>query len=132
MSTMNYFLTSLVNIINTSITTGIVPINMKIARVTPVFKVDDRTKMSNYRPISLLPLISKILGKVMFEKIMHLLNKYHILFDNQYGFRQNHSTYMDLMDTIDRVSDALDKKEPPYAYSLISPRRSILLTIIYY
>ena len=43
---------------------------------------------------------------------MNLLNKYHILFDNQYGFRQNPSAYMALPETIDRVSDALDKKEP--------------------
>ena len=56
MSTMNYFLTPLVRIINTSITTGIVPVNMKIAKVTSVFKVDDRTELSNYRPISILPL----------------------------------------------------------------------------
>ena len=71
MSTMNYLLTPLVHIIDTSITTGIVPINMKIARVTPVFKVDDRTEMSNYHPISILPLFSKILEKVMFEKTMN-------------------------------------------------------------
>ena len=63
MSKMNYFFTPLVHIISTSITTGIVHINMKIARVTPVFKVDDRTEMSNYRHISILPLFSKILNE---------------------------------------------------------------------
>ena len=73
MSTINYFLTPLVHIINTSITTGIVSINMKIARVTPVFKVDDRTEMLNYRPISILPLFSKILEIVMFERTMNFL-----------------------------------------------------------
>ena len=99
MRTMNYFLTPFVHIISTSITTGIVPINMKIARVTPVFKVDDRTEMSNDRPISILPLFSKILEKVMLKE------------DNQYGFRQNHSTYMALLETIDCVSDVLDKKK---------------------
>ena len=50
MNTINYFSITLVHIINTSITTGVVPKNMKIARVSPVFKVDDRTEMSNYRP----------------------------------------------------------------------------------
>ena len=83
---------------------------MKIAMVTPVFKVDDRTEISNYRPISILPLFSKILEKVMFERTMIFQNKYHILFDNQYSFNQNHSTYITLLETIDRVSDALDKK----------------------
>ena len=56
---MNYFLASLVHIINSSITTGIVPKNMKIAQITPVFKVYDRTEKSNYRPISILPFSQK-------------------------------------------------------------------------
>ena len=86
---------------------------MKIARITSVFKVDDRTEMSNYRSIFILPSFSKILEKVMFERTINCLKKYHVLFDNQYGFRQNHSTYMALLETIDRVSDALDKKAPP-------------------
>ena len=71
MSIVNYFLTPLVHMINTSITTGIVPINIKIARVTPVFKVDDRTEMSNYRPIFILPLFSKIWEIVMFERTIN-------------------------------------------------------------
>ena len=94
MSTMNYFFTPLVHIINTSITTGIVSTNMKIARVTPVFKVNDRSEMSNYRPISILPLFSKVLEKIMFERTINYLNKYRILFDNQYGFRQKHSLHI--------------------------------------
>ena len=44
---------------------------------------------------------------------MKFLNKHHILFDNQYGFRHSHSIYMALSETLDRVSDALDKKAPP-------------------
>ena len=44
------------------------------------------------------------------NSIDYILLQYHILFDNQYSFRQNHSTYMALLETIDRVSDALDKK----------------------
>ena len=51
MNTINYFLSSLVYISNSSITTGIVPKNMKITRVTPIFKVDVRSEMSKYRPI---------------------------------------------------------------------------------
>ena len=54
MSTMNYLLTPFVHIINTSIASGVIPKDMKIANVTPVFKVDDGTEMSNYRPISIL------------------------------------------------------------------------------
>ena len=45
----------------------------------------------------------------MFERTIDFFNTYHIIFDNQYGFRQNHSTYMALLETIDRVSDAQKK-----------------------
>ena len=48
----------------------------------------------------------------MFERTINLLNKYHNLFDNQYGFKQNHSTYIALLEATDRVSDAQDKKAP--------------------
>ena len=64
MNTIHYFLTPLVQIINSSIKTGIILKNMEISRVTLVFKVDDRTKMSNYRPIFILPFVSKILEKL--------------------------------------------------------------------
>ena len=66
----------------------------------------------NCQTIALFPsytYFQKILEKVMFERTINFLNKYHNLFDNQYGFRQNHSTYMAFLETIDGVSDALDK-----------------------
>ena len=67
---------------------------MKIPRKTRVFKFDDRTKMSNYRPIPILPFVSKILEKLMFKRTFNFLNKYNILYYNQYVFRHNHFTYM--------------------------------------
>ena len=82
LSTLNYVLTPLVHIINTSITTGIVLKNIKIVMITSVFKVDDRTEMLHYYTISILPLFSKILEKVMFQRTMNFLNKYYVLFDN--------------------------------------------------
>ena len=49
----------------------------------------------------------------MVERTINFVNKYHMLYDNQYGFRQNHSTYVALLETMDGVSDALDIKAPP-------------------
>ena len=46
----------------------------------------------------------------MFKRTMNFLNKHRIIYDNQYGFRHNHCTYMALLETMDHVSDALDKK----------------------
>ena len=64
---------------------------MKIAKVT-VFKADDKKEMTNYHPIFILPLFSKIQGKVIFKRTMSYLNKHSIYYKNPYGFRQNHST----------------------------------------
>ena len=65
---------------------------MKIARVIPVFKAKDKTFMGNYRPISLLPSICKVLEKVVHHRLYAFLTKKSILNDNKYGFRPAHST----------------------------------------
>ena len=78
------------HIINTSLTTGIVPNDMKIAKVIPIYKSKEKNLMKNYRPISLLPSISKILEKVMYKRLYSFVNEY--LFVSQYGFRSKHST----------------------------------------
>ena len=79
-------------VINKSLQCGKVPKDMKIARVIPVFKAKDKTYMGNYRPISLLPSISKVLEKVVHHRLYAFLTKKSILNDNQYGFRPAHST----------------------------------------
>ena len=74
------------HIINLSISSGIVPKEMKIARVVPIFKSGDRDHFSNYRPVSVLPIFSKLLERVVYNRIYNFINKFNILFDNQYGF----------------------------------------------
>ena len=71
------------HICNLSFSTGIFPSDMKTAKVTPIFKSDARDEFSNYRPISLLPNFSKILEKLMFNRITNFLNKYEILYEQQ-------------------------------------------------
>ena len=65
---------------------------MKIAKVVPVYKASDPTILNNYRPISLLPAFSKLLEKIMFNKIVSFLDRYKVLYKHQYGFRAKHST----------------------------------------
>ena len=67
-TSINAFLKPLTRIINCSLTTGIVPDNTKIAKITPVFKTDDKHDMNNYRLISILPYFSKILEKVIYKE----------------------------------------------------------------
>ena len=82
----------LTHIINLSFETGIVPDQLKIAKVVPIYKASDNTSLNNYRPISLLPASSKLLEKIMFDKVMGFLNSHDVLYKQQYGFRPKHST----------------------------------------
>ena len=77
-------------IINQSLTSGIFPDRLKIAKVTPIYKKGCKKSISNYRPISVLPVISKIFETVMHEQLTeHFVN--NLLFNpQQYGFRKNY------------------------------------------
>ena len=89
------------HIINLSITNGVVPDKMKLARIIPVFKCNDQTQLSNYRPISVLLAFSKILERVIYNRMVHYLDNYNILCHQQFGFRKGYSTSMALI----RLSD---------------------------
>ena len=80
------------HIFNLSINSGMVPIELKIARVVPLFKAGDKSIFSNYRPISVLPSFSKILETLVYNRIIDYLSKYKKLSDNQFGFRKHYST----------------------------------------
>ena len=66
---------------------------------------------SNYRPISLLPNFSKILEKLMFNRLSDFLNKHEILYEQQYGFRQGFSTDFALIELSDKIAKAIDDKK---------------------
>ena len=74
-------------IINLSISHGVVPKEMKIRRVVPIFKSGDQTLFTTYRPISVLPCFSKLLERTIYNQILLYLNNFNIFHDNQYGFR---------------------------------------------
>ena len=79
-------------IINSSLSEGIVPDQMKVAKVVPIFKSKDKQLLNNYRPISLLPSISKILEKVVHKRLYSYFTLHDLFYDSQYGFRPKHST----------------------------------------
>ena len=85
------------HIINLSITNGSVPDKKKLARVIPVFKCNDQTQLSNHRPTSVLPPFSKILERVIYNRMVHYLDNYNILCYKQFGFRKGYSTSMALI-----------------------------------
>ena len=99
------------HIINLSITNGIVPDKMKLARVIPVLKCNDQTQLSNYRPISVLPVFSKILERVIYNRMVHYLDNYNSLCHQQFGFRKGYSTSMALIRLSDQLFTAIDNKK---------------------
>ena len=100
----------LATIFNKSFLTGIVPSKLKIATVIPLYKTKDPALFSNYRPISLLPFFSKILERLMHNRLYNLLTEHNILAMNQFGFRKNYSTFLALMDLVDNISKTLTKE----------------------
>ena len=97
-------------IVNTSIVTLIFPSNWKYPHVLPFFKGGDKNEVSNYRPISLLPILSKIL-KVVSQQLMYYLESNHILSNHQHGFRPRLSTETALMKVTEKLYDDIDNKK---------------------
>jgi hypothetical protein len=100
-------------IINQSFFTGIFPDKLKIAKIIPLYKKDDPQKLENYRPISILPAISKLFEKAVFIQLYKYLNTNNLLYKNQYGFRTLHSTEMASLEVIDIILKKLDEKKIP-------------------
>ena len=89
---------------------GIFPDALKIAKVVPVYKNGDVKCVSNYRPISVLPTLSKITEKIVYNRLNKYLTDNSILHANQFGFREKLSTSMALLELVDKLSEAADKK----------------------
>ena len=95
-------------LINESFETGIFPDKLKIAKVVPVFKKGLTTKKSNYRPISLLSIFSKIFEKLMYQRLYRFLEIRELLFNLQFGFRSGHSTDHALVCLTESIKSSLD------------------------
>ncbi len=89
---INYICPSITYLINCCLRRGIMPKIWKSAKVTALFKSGDKENMDNFRPISILPAISKVIEHVVFEHLRHYLLENQLLSQKQFGFRKNHST----------------------------------------
>ena len=99
----------LVIIFNKSFEEGRFPELLKIARVIPIFKREERTDPSNYRPISLLSVFDKLLEKLMYNRLNPFFQKHNIFYKYQFGFRKNHATANALTEVIDYIYKSLDE-----------------------
>ena len=97
-------------IINLSFSTGKFPETLKKASIVPIHKSDSKLECSNYRPISLLSNLGKIIEKLMHNRLMNFLEKHLCIFPNQYGFRSKHSINHALIQMTEKVRKAIDNK----------------------
>ena len=91
------------DLVNLSISLSLIPDDCKIAKLKPLYKKEAKTKPKNYRPISLLPLLSKIIERIIHNQTQEFLDKNNILYKYQSGFRKHHSTDTCLSYLTDKV-----------------------------
>ena len=99
-------------IINLSFTTGIYIDKLKIAKVIPIYKEKgDKLLSKNFRPISLLSNINKIFEKIMHTRLYSFLEDQGFIYENQFGFRKNHSTTHALLDLTENIRQSIDSNK---------------------
>lgn len=97
-------------ILNTSIVTGTFPTLWKHATVVPIFKAGDSDDPKNYRPISLLPILSKVLEKIIAKQLSQFLDENDLLSTTQHGFRSSLSTDTALLTLTNKLYQNIDNK----------------------
>ena len=104
-----YIAVPLCDIVNESFSSGIFPDMMKLAKVIPLHEKNSPKVPSNYRPITLLSVLSKIVEKLMHKRLYSFLEKYGILHSLQFGFRAKHSTLHALISLAESVKQTTDE-----------------------
>ena len=103
-----YIVKPLSQIINLSFEFGIFPDNFKIGKVNPLYRKDSAENPSNYRPISVLSVFSKIMEKLMHNRLYKFLEKFELLYPLQFGFREKHSTTHALLSLTESIKHSID------------------------
>ena len=98
-------------IFNLSMQTGTHPDCLKLAKVIPIHKKGSKLEVGNFRPISLLSNINKLLEKIVHERSYSFLEKYKCLYKHQFGFRKSHSTNHALIEITEKIRKALDARK---------------------
>ena len=101
---------SLTYIFNHALISSHFPSEWKVARLLPLFKKGPRNLAENYRPISILPTISKLMERIMYDQLYEYLNENSLLSDHQFGFRKFHSTASALLDCTNSWYMNMDRK----------------------
>jgi Reverse transcriptase (RNA-dependent DNA polymerase)/Endonuclease-reverse transcriptase len=108
---IDYILLPLTHIINSSLLSSTYPTIWKLAQVCPLPKIPTPQEAKDYRPISILPAVSKILEHVVHTQITNYLDTYSLVNEYQSGFRKGHSTNTALLQVTDDIRQAMDKRQ---------------------
>lgn len=100
------------HIINLCITSGVYPDALKISVIKPIHKKNSKEQITNYRPISLIPIISKIFEKYIYKVLYSYVEQKHILNNEQNGFRENRTINMAIYNFLHSVMINMDKRTP--------------------
>ena len=101
----------LCRIINQTFQTGVFPDALKISEVIPIHKGGSTEEINNHIPISLLSIFHKIIEKIMHKRLYDFLQEHNILFQNQFGFRKNNSTFFALIENTEKLKETIDNKK---------------------
>ena len=101
----------LAHLFNLCLSQGVFPSPFKKAIVVPVYKNGNPLEFTNYRPISLLPVLSKVLERIVYLQLLEFLKAEDLIYQNQFGFREKHSTFMPISLLYDQVTSAISKRQ---------------------
>ena len=110
-SATEYIISPLVHIINSCIDSELFPDSWKIARICPVPKVDNPSKVKDFRPISILPVLSKVYEKIILGQMLNFIQTQNLYNDTQCGFRKGHSTTTMLLKLRNDIRSAMNSHE---------------------
>jgi hypothetical protein len=99
----------LTHIINSSLTTGVFPTDWKLSKLIPIPKSKPYNRVENYRPISVIPAISKVIEKLVYRQLSTYLENNNLLDESQFGFRKGRSTELAAMLFTDNVKRKVDE-----------------------
>ena len=98
------------HIFNACLNQGIFPTILKKAKITPIHKAGDKAEAGNYRPISILPTLSKLLEKLVHNQATNFLERFKLLQENQFGFQKNNTTCDAITHTLEILYSNLNRK----------------------
>ena len=105
-----YIILPLCKLINISFHTWVFPESINVAKVVPTFESGSSQDINNYRPISLLSVFSKIIEKVVHQRLHLFLQENDIIYKSQYGFQKNESTIHSLIQIVEKIRNAIGNK----------------------